>query len=386
MLHVRSSRGLLAVTLALAAATAAAPTAATSDGDVVVIGHLAHLTGADAGPYGIPFDEGLQLGVEAVNASGLLGDITLELQTRDVGSEIPAAVTQFNQFVRSGVTVLVSPSSTPIQRALAPLVEEEGAVLLSASVGDESKTEPGGVFALGDVATPSETFGRYAVTEAGRSRAVIIVDGDNPAFVGIADNFRIGFEAEGGEILEQVGVSATDSDFSPVLTRVAAQEPELVYFATRSETAGNLITQMEQFDVFENTLYGGGISWQQQVFDTAGPAAAGSEFAVYWAGTVDGSSAFEQAFTARYDKAPQTWNALGYQSAWLIAGAVSAAVVAGDELDGATLAGHLLAVGELPMVQENGSFSEWGFRPSGLAQYPGAVVTFTEDGAIVPVG
>lgn len=386
MISTRLSRGFVAAAVATGAlALAADPSRAGSDGETVVIGHLAHLTGADAGPYGIPFDRGIELGVQAVNESGVLGEVALELDTQDVGSEVPSAVTQFNQFVSDGVTILVSPSSTPIQRALQPFVAEEGAILLSASVGDGSKEEPGGVFALGDVATPHVTFGRYAATDAGRSRAVMIVDGDNPAFADIAGNFRLGFEEEGGEIIDEVAVSATDSDFSPVLTRIAEEQPDLVFFATRSETTGNLMTQMEQFEEFEDTLYGGGVSWQQQVYETAGEAAVGSEFAVYWSSTVAGDTAFEQAFEAAHGEAPQTWDALGYQSAWLIAGAISVAVENGEEISGAVLSEYMPEVGSVPLVQENGSFSEWGFRPSGLAEYPGAVVTFDEDGNIVPV-
>jgi len=355
---------------------------AKADSDDLRIGYLAHLTGPTAGPYGLPFDKGIKLGVEAVNESGVLGDLKLTLDRQDVGGEVPSAITQYNKFLREDISIFISPSSTPIQRALQPYMEKDDAVLLSSSVGDETKEKPGGVFALPDAITPNENFGKY-IADEGAKTAVMLVDGENPAFKDIAAALQEGYEEAGGEVVEEIDISAEDNDFSPVVTKIQAASPDAVFFSTLSETAGNLMIQMERSGGFEDVQMAGGVSWGKQVYDVAGDVAVGAQFAAYWA-PADGGE-FEKRFLEEYDVPPESVSATGYQTAWLIAGAASLAVEAGEDVDGAAIAKYMPQAAETDIVKENGTYESWAFRDSGTAIYPGVVMEFDETGTIVPV-
>ncbi|WP_213576549.1 ABC transporter substrate-binding protein [Rhodococcus sp. USK13] len=364
-------------------AVAGCSSGSSADENELRIGHLAHLTGASAGPYGLPFQKGLEMGVDAVNSSGVLGDLTLVVDSQDVGSQVPAAVTQYNQFIQDDVTVLVSPSSTQIRMALGPYVEKDGAMLMSSTVGDMNAEKVPGVFVTNDGNTPDENFGRRLGADEETQRAVLIVDGDNPAFTSLASSFKTGYTEAGGHVVDQVTISAGDSDFAPVITKVKASNPTLIMFSTLSETGGNLLTQMNQSGGFDDTQFAGASSWQKQVFDTAGPAATGAQYAVYWA--PDPTGEFEKKFIEAYGEAPNAFAANGYQSAWVIASAANLARDNGDDLSGKSLAKHMHEVAESKILAENGIYPGWKLRENNTASFAGASVEFAKDGSSVVV-
>ncbi|MGW8813040.1 ABC transporter substrate-binding protein [Gordonia terrae] len=357
---------------------------AAGDDGVLTIGHLAHLTGTDAGPYGLPFQKGLDMGVEAVNNSGVLGDLELVVDTQDVGSEVPSAVTQYNQFVQDDITVLVSPSSTPIRMALGPFLEKDGAMLMSSTVGNESAEKVPGVFTTNDGSTPDKNFGRLLGSSPDTKRAVVVIDGDNPAFASLASSFKAGYTAAGGQVVDEVTIAAGDSDFAPVITKVKASSPDVVMFSTLSETSGNMMIQMDRAGGFDNTQFAGATSWQKQVFETAGPAAVGAQYAVYWAPRPDGE--FEKAFAEKYGETATAFAANGYQTAWVIAAAADLARQNGDDLTGASLEKYMPDVAESAILVENGIYPDWKLRDNNTVSFEGGAVEFSEDGSPVAVG
>ncbi|PBC35622.1 hypothetical protein CJ179_47060 [Rhodococcus sp. ACS1] len=369
--------GIFSVLLALMLLVACGSRSAANENELVV-GHLAHLTGADAGPYGLPYRNGLDMGVEAVNASGVLGDVELVVNTKDVGSEVPSAVTQYSQFRNEDISVFVSPSSTPIRMALQPYVESDDVMLFSSTVGSKDAEAVRGVYVLNDGSTPDTNFGMRLGGQQQTNRAVVVTDGDNPAFKSLATSFKTGYEEAGGQIADQVSISASDSDFAPVVTKIRASRPNLVLISSLSETAGNLITQMAQSGGFDDVLFAGVTSWQKQVFQTAGPAATGSEYAVYWAADPEGD--FEKSFTAKYGETPNSFAASGYQAAWLIAAAASLATENGDPLDGKTLSEYMPEVAKTDIIAQHGIYPEWQLRENGTASFAGAAVEFASDG------
>jgi branched-chain amino acid transport system substrate-binding protein len=362
-------------------ASACGGVAGGSDRDTVTIGQLAHVTGTSAGPYGIPFDRGLTLGVEKVNDSGVLGDVKLKLKTQDVAAEIPAAVTGFNQFMRDGVDIVVSPNSTPVELALTPLVNEEHAFLLTGATGEDVADN---VFALPDAVTPQMGFAQELVKQ-GYERILVVIDGDNPAFDTIATNFEAGLEKAGRTLEDRLTISAGDSDFAPVITTIEREAPDAIFFATLSETAGNLMAQIRRSGALADTAFTGSMAWQQQVHDIAGDAAVGALFPALWAPGGAESEDFQAAYEEEYGEQPVPYSALGYQAAWLIAGAINLAMENGEDVNGAAVAKHAIEAATSSVATENGVISGFQFTSTGLPLYPGVFVTFDESGSIVPM-
>jgi branched-chain amino acid transport system substrate-binding protein len=342
---------------------------------------MAHLSGTSAGPYGIPFDRGLKLGIDNVNSSNVLGNVKLKLDSHDVAGAVPAAVTQFNKFMQAGTTIIVSPNVTPIARAITPLAQQEKAFFLSGATVSEDVDH---TFGLVDARSPEITFGKRVVA-LGHKRIAVIVDGDNPAFTTITDNFEQGLKDSGVSIAQRVTIGEKDSDFSSVISKVRQVNPDLVVFATLSDAAGNIMTQMKQAGGFDKVQMAGTVAWQQQVYMTAGSVAAGSIFPSYWIPGGPDTSGFLAKYQATYNADPTTYSALGYQAAWLIASAVQLASQRGQKVTGELVSTLISEAAGSPLVKEHGPIADFQEPASGFPQYPGVVATFSSNGKIVPL-
>ena len=201
----------------------------------------------------------------------------------------------------------------------------------------------------------------------------------------IAGAFKKGFETGGGSVVKDISIAGADSDFSSVLTNAKGASPDLLYIAALSEQSGNLISQMARQSGFEDVQVAGPSAWQKEVHEIAGDDSVGALFARNWAPSVSGDSEFETKYNEEYDALPDTYAAIGYQTAWLIAGAVKIVSEAGDEITGENLAAVMPDAAASDIVKDNGPIPEFSFTPEGIPVYPGVTATFDEKGTIVGV-
>ena len=63
----------------------------------------------------------------------------------------------------------------------------------------------------------------------------------------------------GGKILSQEAIAPTDVDMHPVLTRIASEKPDMVYFPVFTAAAAQILRQAKETPGLEKTkLMGGG--------------------------------------------------------------------------------------------------------------------------------
>jgi branched-chain amino acid transport system substrate-binding protein len=87
-----------------------------------------------------------------------------------------------------------------------------------------------------------------------------------------ADNFT----AMGGKVLSQEAVSPTDVDMHPVLTRIASEKPDLVYFPLFTAAAAQVLRQAKETPGLEKTkLIGGSSLLSADFIEASGPSIVG---------------------------------------------------------------------------------------------------------------
>lgn len=91
----------------------------------------------------------------------------------------------------------------------------------------------------------------YALEELGAEKAATIHDGD-PYTEGLTGAFADAFEEHGGEIVEATAVGKEDTDMRPVLTEIAAREPDLVFFPIFQPAADHVASQVKEFPELED--------------------------------------------------------------------------------------------------------------------------------------
>ncbi len=92
----------------------------------------------------------------------------------------------------------------------------------------------------------------FAFDDLGATTAVTIHDGD-PYTEGLANAFGSSFTELGGEVVLATAISAGDTDMRPVLTEVAAAQPDIVFFPIFQPEADFIVQQATEFPELADT-------------------------------------------------------------------------------------------------------------------------------------
>jgi branched-chain amino acid transport system substrate-binding protein len=92
----------------------------------------------------------------------------------------------------------------------------------------------------------------YAVDSLGVTQAATVHDGD-PYTQGLANAFAVAFEELGGTITLATAVNPGDTDMRPVLTEIAASEPELIFMPIFQPEADFIAQQSKEIEGLEDS-------------------------------------------------------------------------------------------------------------------------------------
>ena len=108
--------------------------------------------------------------------------------------------------------------------------------------------------------------------------AVTIHDG-SPYAQQLQQVFADNFTAMGGKVLSQEAVSPTDVDMHPLLTRIASEKPDIIYFPLFTAAAAQVLRQAKETPGLEKTkLMGGSSLLSADFIQAAGPPVVGFIF------------------------------------------------------------------------------------------------------------
>ena len=94
-----------------------------------------------------------------------------------------------------------------------------------------------------------------------------VIDDAETYGIGIANAFIKEYQADGGTVLGHSSEPSTTTSYLSLLTQIAAQKPDVIYFAGLDSTGGILVRQqMLQIPALKNTPYAGGDGLQTSTF------------------------------------------------------------------------------------------------------------------------
>ncbi|MCK0198940.1 branched-chain amino acid ABC transporter substrate-binding protein [Ancylobacter sp. 6x-1] len=174
---------------------------------------------------------------------------------------------------------------------------------------------------------------KYAVEKLGVKNVATIHDG-SPYTEQLVRAFEKDFTAKGGTIVASEAISPTDTDLRPVLTRIAAKKPEIIFTPVFTSSVGFLLRQKDEVSGLADTkVIGGEGVFSANVIEAAGPKVVG--FRIVAPSTdlfSDKFPAFVKAFTEEYGEAPiGGFSAYGHDAATLALTAIKAVGKSDDE-------------------------------------------------------
>ena len=173
----------------------------------------------------------------------------------------------------------------------------------------------------------------FVFNELGLTKAATIHDGSAYAEA-LQQVFADEFGALGGEILIQEAVSKGQTDMKPVLTRVAAAAPEVIYYPIFVAEGGFITAQAKEVPGLENTvLIGSDGMFTVDMVNAAGPAAenmylSSPNFSAFQAGYAD----FTAKYEAKVGTAPiSAFHAHAYDATNILFAAIEKVAVKADD-------------------------------------------------------
>jgi branched-chain amino acid transport system substrate-binding protein len=330
--------------LVASAAPAAAPIAA-AQADVpssISIGINLPFTGADAADAA-NIRDGALMAIDEINSNGgISGKIMIQPSLKDDGTVAagqydPAqAATNTKQFVADdSVVAIVGPQMSGSGKAMAPIASDAGLMLITPSSTNPDITDPNfasqyrpnGKAIYFRTVTTDAFQGPYMANYAAETlnvKSVYILDDTGAYGEGIANAFEGQAKAKGINVLGHDKLNPKESDYTTVLTKIKAMNPDALYYGGVQQAAVKLAKQAN--DVMPNLPKMGG----DGVYSVSFPVEAGQASENWYAtiaapDTIDEPQAQDwvSRYQSKYGASPQDYALTAYDAVLVLSDTVT---------------------------------------------------------------
>lgn len=299
---------------------------ASSDQEPIVIGMGAIMTGSDTYIHGELITKAALLAAEEINEKGGVLGRPLEIMIMDDAGDPKQAVNVAHAFCgdENIVGVMVDPYSGMAFAAL-PVYNECGMPVINhgsnpriTELGFENsiQTNPN------DLIT-GQAAADYAKEKLGTQK-VAIIHNKSLFGQGVSAVFKLRCEELGITVTSYQGIDPEDVDFTPLLTKINAENPDTIYFAGYVEQ-GLLRKQMVQLGMTQYWIAAEATS--SEYIDVVQEAGIGTITAT-GAPPLDFRpeiKAFDEKFFAKHGQHPESWAPYYYDRVYAFADAITRA-------------------------------------------------------------
>ncbi|NCC64584.1 MAG: hypothetical protein EOM15_08005 [Spirochaetia bacterium] len=317
---------VLALSLLASSVFAAGQSEKATASNVIKLGVLAPLTGTNA-EYGKGFEVGMQMAVEKINAQGGVNGRTLELVIRDSKGDQKESSDLARQFADDpSIYAILGDFTSGCCMANAPIVDAAGLVQLSptASNPDYAGMSDYTFSIMGRQDGEAPFFAKYIIQKyLGLNRVgVIYINSDWGA--SSYSNFKAEADRIGLNIVSAVNYVQDERDFSSLITRLRAANPEVVLILDQGAVP-QIINQIRGtgWNVQLATL---GPGTSEQLIDLTGRNSEGLVLSTPFFFDEDDADlmAWRTDFVARAGFEPTIHPVCAYDTVYLIAAAIEA--------------------------------------------------------------
>jgi branched-chain amino acid transport system substrate-binding protein len=347
--------------------------AGAAKADEVVIAAQYPLSGPMASYSGPYLRGGTELALERINRDHILGDgHTLKVVIEDNAGDRNQAISLMSRFANSNALAVLGVYGSFLSLPAAPVANDLKIPLLAIAISDAiSKAGPWSFSMLEPADISMTVLAKYGVDRLHIKNIAMVYDRANDASVRMRDSFANYVKAHGVNIVSVDGITAQDTNFEPIATKIVNEKIDGLFFESTAAVAANFVIQVRQAGLDPSIkLMTSGQIGAPVFFQIAGKAAEGIYYAVDYLLDMpnDENKNFVAAYRAHYHKAPDQNTAWGYAGTMLLARAIKDA---GPGADRAKVRDALAALHDIPTVLGAGTFSfqdRKGYYPSVVVQ------------------
>ena len=302
----------LKLKLTVVAAIAAVAGVASAQEQVVKIGHVAPVSGAQA-HYGKDNENGARMAIEELNAQGVtIGGkkIKFELVAEDDAADPKQGTAAAQKLCDAKVAGVVGHLNSGTTIPASKVYNDCGIPHVTGAATNPNLTKPGYKTTFRIIANDNALGAGLAFYAADtlKLKTVAIVDDRTAYGQGVADVFKKTAAAKGMKVVDEQFTTDKATDFMAILTAIKSKNPDAIFFGGMDPQAGPMLRQMEQLGMGNVKYFGGDGVCTSEIAKLAAGAKTLANVVCAEGGSSLDKMPGGKAWKAKYDdKYPNQW-------------------------------------------------------------------------------
>ena len=373
----------LKLKLTVVAAIAAVAGVASAQEQVVKIGHVAPVSGAQA-HYGKDNENGARMAIEELNAQGVtIGGkkIKFELVAEDDAADPKQGTAAAQKLCDAKVAGVVGHLNSGTTIPASKVYNDCGIPHVTGAATNPNLTKPGYKTTFRIIANDNALGAGLAFYAADtlKLKTVAIVDDRTAYGQGVADVFKKTAAAKGMKVVDEQFTTDKATDFMAILTAIKSKNPDAIFFGGMDPQAGPMLRQMEQLGMGNVKYFGGdGVCTSEIAKLAAGAKTLANVVCAEGGASLDkmpGGKAWKAKYDAKYPNQFQVYSPYTYDATFLLV----------DAMKRANSWDPKVYTPELLKANFKGVTSTIQFEPNGEMKNPAITLYVYKDGKKTPL-
>ena len=368
---------------AVAALAVLAGAASAQDVQVVKIGHVAPMSGAQA-HYGKDNENGARMAVEDLNTQNIViggKKIKWELAAEDDAADPKQGTAAAQKLCDAKVAGVVGHLNSGTTIPAAKVYNDCGIPHITGAATNPNLTKPGYKTTYRIISNDNALGAGLAFYAADtlKLKRVAVIDDRTAYGQGVADVFKKIAASKGITVVDEQFTTDKATDFMAILTSIKAKNPDGIFFGGMDPQGGPMLRQMEQLGLGNVKYFGGdGICTSELAKLAAGAktlenvvcAEGGASL-----GKMPGGEAWKKRYDAKYPNQFQVYSPYTYDATFVLVDAMKRA----NSVDPKVYTPKLIE------TNFQGVTAKIAFEPNGELKNPAITLYTYKDGKKTPL-
>ena len=367
----------------VAAVAAFAGLASAQDVQVVKIGHVGPLSGAQA-HYGKDNENGVRMAIEDLNAQNLtIGGkkVRFEIVAEDDAADPKQGTAAAQKLCDAKVSGVVGHLNSGTTIPASKVYNDCGIPHVTGAATNPNLTKPGYKTTYRIIANDNALGAGLAfyAADALKLKRVAIIDDRTAYGQGVADVFKKTAASKGIQVVDEQFTTDKATDFMAILTAIKSKNPDAIFFGGMDPQAGPMLRQMEQLGLNNVKYFGGDGICTSEVAKLAAGAKTLENVVCAEGGAslqkMPGGTAWKAKYDAKYPGQFQVYSPYTYDATFVLVDAMKRA----NSVDPKVYTPKLIE------TSFKGVTSTIAFEPNGELKNPAMTLYVYKDGKKSPL-
>lgn len=363
---------------ALATLAAIAGAAAAQDVQVVKIGHVAPVSGAQA-HYGKDNENGVRMAIEDLNSQNItIGGkrVRFEIQAEDDAADPKQGTAAAQKLCDAKVAGVVGHLNSGTTIPASKVYNDCGIPHVTGAATNPNLTKPGYKTTFRIIANDNALgagLANYAAKNL-KLKRVAIIDDRTAYGQGVADVFKNTAKTLGIQIVDEQFTTDKATDFMSILTAIKSKNPDAIFYGGMDPQAGPMLRQLEQLGMDKVKFFGGDGICTSEIAKLAAGAKTLNNVVCAEGGAslakMPGGEAWKKRYDAKYPNQFQVYSPYTYDATMLLVDAMKRA----NSID------PKVYIPRLAQSNYKGVTANIAFEPNGEMKNPAYTLYVYKDG------